>query len=120
MVLRTTRFASLLALAGTAFLLTACGDDAASETSGPTSGSSGATGGGGAGSSTGSAGEGSGGGGGNVASDEFTVRIENVSGNASIVTPISPGVFALHADADPIFSEGQPDRGQGLEHIAED
>jgi len=35
-------------------------------------------------------------------------------------TPISPGVFAVHASPEPLYSLGQADRGQGLEHQAED
>jgi hypothetical protein len=35
-------------------------------------------------------------------------------------TPISPGVFAVHAAPEALYSLGEPDRGQGLEHLAED
>lgn len=35
-------------------------------------------------------------------------------------TPVSPGVFVVHAGGEPIYSTGQSDRGQGLERIAED
>ena len=61
-------------------------------------------------------------------SRSFTVRIENVSTPDTLQTsegpkpvPLSPGVYAVHAEgAMPIFSAGQPDRGEGLEDIAED
>ena len=58
----------------------------------------------------------------------WTARIENVgtattletSGGAMLPVPLSPGVWVVHADADPLFTEGEPDRGEGLEGIAED
>lgn len=50
----------------------------------------------------------------------FTVRIENVSGNASLPTPFAPGVFVVHNDGSPLFTNGVADRGEGLEAIAED
>jgi hypothetical protein len=61
----------------------------------------------------------------------FTVRVENVSqadtlqttadGNASEqAVPLSPGAFAVHGDAEPIFTPGEPERDDGLEEIAED
>jgi hypothetical protein len=52
----------------------------------------------------------------------FVVRIENV-GNAdqsAMTTPFAPGVWVVHTAADPLFSAGQADRGQGLEALAED
>lgn len=49
----------------------------------------------------------------------YTLRIENVTGNA-FRTPISPGVWAAHADPDPFFTVGMTDRGEGLEALAED
>ncbi|NBD07800.1 spondin domain-containing protein [Corallococcus silvisoli] len=36
-----------------------------------------------------------------------------------VATPLSPGIFALHNAAAPLFTEGAPDRGQGLELLAE-
>jgi hypothetical protein len=50
----------------------------------------------------------------------FTVRIENVSGNSTLPTPFAPGVFVVHNDGAPLFSNGVADRGEGLEAIAED
>ncbi|MEQ9569871.1 MAG: spondin domain-containing protein, partial [Longimicrobiales bacterium] len=58
----------------------------------------------------------------------WRARIENVSTAATLSTsdggmhpvPLSPGVFVVHADADPLFTAGTPDRGEGLEAIAED
>jgi hypothetical protein len=43
-------------------------------------------------------------------------KIATLSGAA---TPLSPGVFAVHHAAEPLFSLDAPDRGQGLERIAE-
>jgi hypothetical protein len=43
--------------------------------------------------------------------------IAELSGAA---TPVSPGVFVVHASGEPLFSLGLPDRGAGLEHLAED
>jgi hypothetical protein len=59
---------------------------------------------------------------------KFYIRIENISAKdqftASNGTPwtldFSPGVWLIHNTQDPLFSEGQKDRGQGLEAIAED
>ncbi|PHN01559.1 spondin domain-containing protein [Flavilitoribacter nigricans] len=59
---------------------------------------------------------------------QFTVRVENVStpetlptgDGSSVAVPLSPGFWALHATPAPLFSVGAPDRGQGLEEIAED
>jgi hypothetical protein len=52
----------------------------------------------------------------------FVVRIENISDSdqLAMTTPFAPGVWAVHTAADPLFSAGQADRGQGLEVLAED
>ncbi len=61
----------------------------------------------------------------------FTVRVENVSdgntlqtsadGNqASQPVPLTPVVWAVHTRDEPIFSNGQPERDNGLEELAED
>lgn len=57
----------------------------------------------------------------------FKVAIEDVSAADALRTsggdfaaPISPGVWVVHNAADPLFTEGKPDRGEGIEHIAED
>ncbi len=58
----------------------------------------------------------------------FLLRIENVSTGDTLQTsdggsqavPFSPGVFVVHRDPAPIFTLGAPDRGEGLEAIAED
>jgi len=50
----------------------------------------------------------------------FTVRINNISGNAVLPSPLAPGVFVVHTEGAPLFSNGMPDRGEGLEAIAED
>jgi hypothetical protein len=35
-------------------------------------------------------------------------------------TPISPGVYAIHQDPEPLYALGLADRGEGLERVAED
>jgi len=109
MTIARARFASLLALASGVLILGCSDDNEAS--SGTTSG----TAGGGADASSSGAGAGGG-----ASTQSFVVRIDNVSGDAPIATPISPGVWAMHGEADPLFSDGMADRGEGLEAIAED
>ncbi|MDQ3368821.1 MAG: spondin domain-containing protein [Myxococcota bacterium] len=60
------------------------------------------------------------------AGGQFVLRIENVSTATTLVTSagasgigISPLAWALHTQDSPLFSVGAPDRGQGLEQIAE-
>ena len=61
----------------------------------------------------------------------FTVTIECVSSATALETsakgelaeqpvPLSPGAYAVHTDEEPIFDEGEPARGNGLEAVAED
>lgn len=58
----------------------------------------------------------------------FTVRIENVSDGTTLSTsdgashpvPLAPGVWVVHSDENPLFTPGTPDRGEGLEGLAED
>lgn len=50
----------------------------------------------------------------------FEVTIENVSGEATVTTPVSPGVFATHDGSFSLFAPGMPDLGAGLQRIAED
>ncbi|MBI1259912.1 MAG: hypothetical protein GC204_20790 [Chloroflexi bacterium] len=51
----------------------------------------------------------------------FDVRIENTTQNAKVPTPISPLLYVVHtADQHaPLWTTGTPDRGLGLEKIAE-
>ncbi|QXP80541.1 MULTISPECIES: spondin domain-containing protein [Winogradskyella] len=56
----------------------------------------------------------------------FTVSIEDLS-TASLdtsagmsVAPLSPGVYVIHGDTNPLFTEGEADYGQGVEGISED
>jgi hypothetical protein len=58
---------------------------------------------------------------------QFKVTIENVSSDMALKTsegdfpaPMSPGVWVVSGGKDPLFTAGMPDRGKGLEHIAED
>lgn len=63
----------------------------------------------------------------NAATREFSVRIENVSEDGVTLQTsdggkpvrVSPGVWSVGTQPDLLFSEGEPDRGQGLEQIAE-
>jgi hypothetical protein len=61
----------------------------------------------------------------------FTARITNVSDGMTLMTtaeddaaeqavPLSPGVWALHTRDEPLFTEGEMERDNGLEEIAED
>ena len=58
----------------------------------------------------------------------FRLEIENVSGEETLKTadgayhptPLAPGVFVVHTAAYPLFEEGEPDYGHGLEALAED
>lgn len=61
-------------------------------------------------------------------STAFVLRIQNVSTADTLVTsagshlaaPLSPGLWAVHSDPNPLFKAGKPDRGDGLEALAED
>jgi len=57
----------------------------------------------------------------------FQITIKDVSTADTLMTsagnraaPLSPGVWVVHSGVDPLFTVGMPDRGKGLEHIAED
>ena len=58
----------------------------------------------------------------------FRVTIENVSVDHTLVTvrglclevPLAPGVFVVHHRPNALFAVGEPDRGHGLEGLAED
>ncbi|MFH1277071.1 MAG: spondin domain-containing protein [Candidatus Eisenbacteria bacterium] len=60
--------------------------------------------------------------------NEFTVRIANVSTVGTLMTsdlqslavPLAPGVWVVHSEADPLFTAGSADGGDGLEALAED
>jgi hypothetical protein len=58
---------------------------------------------------------------------QFKVTIQDVSSATALKTsagdfpaPVSPGVWVVHNGSDPLFTAGSPDRGLGLERIAED
>lgn len=58
----------------------------------------------------------------------FAVHVENVSRPATLQlsdgstapAPTAPMLWVVHTRTDPIFTTGMADRGQGLEHLAED
>jgi hypothetical protein len=63
-----------------------------------------------------------------AADETFTVRVENVSvGNTlklsngkTAPVPVAPVLYVIHTNRAPLFTSGEPDRGQGLEALAED
>jgi hypothetical protein len=50
----------------------------------------------------------------------FVLRIENVSGGSTFPSPLAPGVGVVHTAPAPLFINGKPDFGMGLEALAED
>lgn len=93
---RILRASSLVWLA--AWLLPACGAESVSVTTTPPVDSDG---------------------GGIEPTETFEITVENVSGDASLATGFSPGVWATHAAPDVFFTDATPDRGAGLEALAE-
>ena len=49
----------------------------------------------------------------------FTLKIENISGSASVTTPLAPGVWAVHGSGAQLFEAGKT-ASAGLEAAAED
>lgn len=49
----------------------------------------------------------------------FKVAIENVT-TEEAPYHLAPGVFVVHSGGEPLFTEGEADRGEGLEALAED
>jgi hypothetical protein len=47
------------------------------------------------------------------------VLLARAIGSTDKTAHLSPGVFVIHTAADPLFTVGQPDRGQGLQPLAE-
>lgn len=52
-------------------------------------------------------------------SGRFPALAQATSELTGFATPISPGVWVVHASGEPLYSEGLADRGLGLERIAE-
>lgn len=57
----------------------------------------------------------------------FRVRVENVAGKATLTTSqgsvpaaVAPVIYAVHTSRDVLFTAGSPDRGVGLESLAEE
>jgi len=50
----------------------------------------------------------------------FKVIVNNVSGSASLPTPLAGLAWVVHTEDAPLFSSGMPDAAMGLEAIAED
>ena len=65
---------------------------------------------------------------GHAADETFTVRIENVSADNALKLSngktepggVAPVLYVVHTNRAPLFTSGQPDRGKGLEALAED
>lgn len=63
-----------------------------------------------------------------AAPSSFAVHVENVSTPTTLQlsdgttapAPTAPLLWVVHTGSDPIFTTGAADRGQGLEHLAED
>ena len=63
-----------------------------------------------------------------TSSTGFKLTITNVSNSNTLKTsdgnskavPLSPGVFVIHSENSPLFINGKPDYGMGLESLAED
>ena len=62
------------------------------------------------------------------ADETFTVRIENVSAKDALKlsngktepVEVAPVLYVIHTNRAPLFTSGEPDRGKGLEALAED
>ncbi len=50
----------------------------------------------------------------------FTIRVTNTSGDSLVPGPIAPGVYTVGDGDAALFQTGEPDRGEGLEGVAED
>ena len=50
----------------------------------------------------------------------FMLRIDDISGNSSLPTPLAPGVGVVHTSSAPLFANGTEDWGLGLKALAED
>src|SRR5262249_51189821 len=63
-----------------------------------------------------------------AADQMFTVRIENVSAKDALKlsngktepVEVAPVLYLIHTNRAPLFTSGEPDRGKGLEALAED
>ena len=62
------------------------------------------------------------------ADEIFTVRVENVSAKDALKlsngktepVAVAPVLYVIHTNRAPLFTSGEPDRGKGLEALAED
>ncbi len=50
----------------------------------------------------------------------FTVTVTNHSETSALPTPLAPGVFVVHQADGALYTVGHPDRGDGLQGLAED
>jgi len=56
----------------------------------------------------------------NIGPNRFKLSLTNISGSSATPTPFAPGAFVVHSNTAPLFVNGQPDYGYGLEAVAED
>jgi hypothetical protein len=64
----------------------------------------------------------------NAGDETFTVRIENASAANALKLSngktepvgVAPVLYVVHTNRAPLFTSGEPDRGKGLEALAED
>ncbi|NQW17690.1 MAG: hypothetical protein HQ478_09410, partial [Chloroflexi bacterium] len=47
------------------------------------------------------------------------ILADSISARVGVTSPLAPGAYVVHSSADPIFTAGQTDRGEGLEGLAE-
>ena len=50
----------------------------------------------------------------------FRIRIQNIAPESETPTLFAPGAWVLHRETGPLFTNGEADRGDGLEMLAED
>ena len=50
----------------------------------------------------------------------FRIRIQNIAPESETPTLFAPGAWVVHSEANPLFTNGEADRGLGLEILAED
>lgn len=56
-----------------------------------------------------------------IAEDGDVAALSEATGERTgLTSPIAPGVYAVHTGSSVLFAAGQPDRGEGLEMLAED
>lgn len=57
---------------------------------------------------------------GEFVTDGDTSYFKTVADGTNFSSHVAPGVYVVHSGGEPLFTRGEPDRGLGLEHLAED